>query len=103
MYTKGTDPLSNRANCPAMIPLKVHMHEIFISVCNPFLHNLIINRCQAQYTQHFSKIFFKFAQIFEIFYHSLFSPKTRNVTKCCRQKRAATLSVVFVTARFASY
>jgi hypothetical protein len=48
----------------------------------------------------FSKIFFKFAQIFEIFDHSPFSPKARSMAERCRRKRGVKFSVVFVTVRF---
>jgi hypothetical protein len=48
----------------------------------------------------FSKIFFKFAKIFEIFNHSLFSPKARSMAERCRRKRGVKFSVVFVTVRF---
>jgi hypothetical protein len=47
----------------------------------------------------FSKIF-KFAQIFEIFDHSLFLPKARSLTELCRRKRGVKFSVVFVTVSF---
>jgi hypothetical protein len=48
----------------------------------------------------FSKIFFKFAQIFEIFYHSPFSPKARSMAERCRRKRGVKFRVVFITVRF---
>jgi hypothetical protein len=35
----------------------------------------------------FSKIFLKFAQIFEIFYHFPFSSKARSIAEHCRWKR----------------
>jgi hypothetical protein len=46
----------------------------------------------------FSKIFFKFAQIFEFFDHSPFLPKARSMAERCRGKRGVKFSVVFVTA-----
>jgi hypothetical protein len=48
----------------------------------------------------FSKIFFKFAQIFEVFDHSSFSPKARSMAERCRRKRGVEFSAVFLTARF---
>ena len=48
----------------------------------------------------FSKIFFKFAQIFEVFDHSPFSPKARSMAERYHQKRDVKLSAVFVTVRF---
>jgi hypothetical protein len=48
----------------------------------------------------FSKIFFKFAQIFDIFDHSPFSPNARSMAECCRRKQGVKFSIVFVTVRF---
>jgi hypothetical protein len=47
----------------------------------------------------FSKIFFKFAQIFEIFYHSRFHRK-REAWLSVVRKQGVIFSVVFVTVRF---
>jgi hypothetical protein len=46
------------------------------------------------------KIFFKFAQIFEIFDQSSFSPKAQRITEHCHQKHGVKFSVVLVTVRF---
>jgi hypothetical protein len=48
----------------------------------------------------FSKIFFKFTQIFEIFDHSPFSPKARSMAERCHRKRGVKFSAAFVTVRF---
>ncbi len=48
----------------------------------------------------YSKIFFKFTQIFEIFNHSPFSLKARSMVKCCHWKHGVKVSIVFVIVRF---
>jgi hypothetical protein len=48
----------------------------------------------------FSKIFFKLAQIFKIFYHSPLLPKARSMAERCRRKRGVKFSIVFVALFF---
>ncbi len=71
-------------------------HSQFLTL---FLHLSITNRYNAVQSTSL-KIFFKFVQIFEIFYHSPISPKARSITELCRRKRGVKFSVVFVTVRF---
>jgi hypothetical protein len=56
------------------------------------------------YTKHSTtdilKILYKFAQVFEIFYLSPFSPKAHSITNRCHQKRVVKFSVVFTIVRF---
>jgi hypothetical protein len=48
----------------------------------------------------FSKIFYKFAQIFEVFDYSPFSPKAQSMADHFRRKRGVKFSAVFATVRF---
>jgi hypothetical protein len=73
------------------------MHEIFIINIFCILQSLIETK-SVQPT--FLKIFFKFAQIFEVFDHSPFSPKARSMAERCHRKRRVKFSIVFVTVRF---
>ncbi len=45
-------------------------------------------------------MFFKFAQICEVFDHSPFSPKARSMAERCLRIRGVKFSAVFVTVRF---
>jgi hypothetical protein len=72
-------------------------HRLFLNI---FLHLSVTNRYKMQYSQTFSNIFFKFAQIFDIFDHSPFLPKARSTPERCGRKREVKFSVIFVTVRF---
>jgi hypothetical protein len=55
---------------------------------------------QSTDNQHFRKISFEFAQIFQICYYSLLSPKACSMNKRCRWKLGVKFSIVFATVRF---
>jgi hypothetical protein len=71
-------------------------HRLFLDIFCIFQSLIDTKRSTA----NVSKIFFKFAQIFEVFDHSPFSPKARSMAERCRQKRGVTFSAVFATVRF---
>ncbi len=61
---------------------------------------LFTNKYKTQNSQYFLKIFFKFAQIIEVFDHSPFSLKARSMAEHCRPKHGIKFSVIFLTVRF---
>jgi hypothetical protein len=65
------------------------------------LHLSVTNtKIQNTVQPTFSKIFFKFAQIFEDFDHLPFSPKAQSMAERCRQKCGVKFSAVFATVHF---
>jgi hypothetical protein len=64
------------------------------------LHLSVTNIYKNAVQPTFSKTFLKFAQIFEVFYNSPFSPKAQSMADCCRRKHGVKFSAVFLTVRF---